>query len=203
MAARSDWAVILARGLSTRMGLAKGLCRLPGDTETFLQRITALYCRRGFAVACVTTDRTAAEYRKALPDLKLDRWILRTGGGGTAGSVMAALADLADRASHLWLHPVDLPSVRRETVATIADRSLADDGKVIVPRHENVPGHPVVMPTGPFVFLVGWPVPSGQMRPWLLELTEAGEKQVAPLVDLPVTDPGVVTDYDDEGSLTS
>jgi CTP:molybdopterin cytidylyltransferase MocA len=201
---RCDWAVLMARGDSRRMGQPKGLCRLPGVERTFLEVITGLYRDAGHPVAVVTTDDLAAQYRRCCPELWVDAWLLRTRGGGTAETVMAALADLADRATHLWLHPVDLPGVAADSLAAIRCCSQAHPGAVIVPEFQGIPGHPVVLPTGPFEFLIGWPIPTAQMRPWLLELTAPGPKRVAPLQTISLEDVGVVTDYDDDpaGRLT-
>ena len=40
---RRDWAVVLARGESRRMGRPKGLCSAPDDPRPFLQRVYDLY----------------------------------------------------------------------------------------------------------------------------------------------------------------
>jgi len=103
---RCDWAVILARGESKRMGWPKGLCRRPGDDEPFLVRIVRLYGAAGLPVAVVTTDRLRRLYEPALARDAVQRWIEREPGAGTAASAGAALAALVGTASHLWLHPV-------------------------------------------------------------------------------------------------
>ena len=55
MESRADHAVILARGDSRRMGVPKGLCRLPDDPQCFLGRIVQLYRLPGLPVSIVTT----------------------------------------------------------------------------------------------------------------------------------------------------
>jgi CTP:molybdopterin cytidylyltransferase MocA len=191
----------MARGASLRMGRAKGLCRLPGDKLSFLARVVALYRKLKFAVAVVTTTQLSEDYRQELAPATCDLWILRPRGGGTATTVLAALSMLTDRATHLWLHPVDLPQVTVHSVSLLKRQSLAHPRAVLVPEHAGRPGHPVVLPVAPFADLIERPAPTA-MRPWLLELTREGPNQMAPLISVPLTDEGVVTDYDDASRLT-
>ena len=206
---RSDWAVILARGASTRMGRPKGLCHLPGDPLPFLSRILALYAGVGFPVAIVTTGELACLYRSILSGSAPPRpaaraqaaaWLLQPAGGGTAATVLAALAGLRSLATHLWLHPVDVPGVTAATLQELHRTSVAEPGSVLVPEHAGQPGHPVVMPVRPFTGLGGPPAHTA-MRPWLLELTRPDPHQAAPLLVVPLTDPQIVMDYDDVDSL--
>lgn len=197
---RLDWAVILARGASTRMGMPKGLCRLPGDSLCFLARILGLYRAEGFPVAVVTTTKLSEDYRQELAPAAPDAWVLRASGGGTAITVVAALETLSERASHIWLHPVDLPSVTSATVGSLLMLSRQRPEAVLVPEHKGRPGHPVVMPVIPFTHVLGDPVPR-DMRPWLLALTRPGPRQLAPLLPVELADRGIVADFDDAGSL--
>jgi len=196
---RRDWAVILARGESRRMGQPKGLCRLPGEMRSFLARIVDLYGELAFPVAVVTTPAAGTVYRAELP-LAAVRWLERPGGRGTAFSVAAALEDLAAEATHLWLHPVDLPRVSAASLAALLARSAAEPEAVLVPEREGRPGHPVVLPVAPFRRLRGV-VRDGAMRPWLLELTAPGPDRLAPLTEVPLSDDGIVADYDAPASL--
>jgi len=123
------------------------------------------------------------------------RWIARPGGGGTAASVAAAVSDLADAATHLWLHPVDLPEVRPETVAQLAARSRACPDGVLVPTHGGAPGHPVVLPVAVARDLAGTE-PGGAMRELLLAWTAPGAARRAPRLEVEIADPGVTADRD-------
>ncbi|MFH1845209.1 MAG: NTP transferase domain-containing protein [bacterium] len=193
--ARADWAVILARGDSSRMGRPKGLCRLPGDDRCFLALIAAAYQAIEFPVAVVTTCFLGKQYRAALSTSASPEWIERAGGGGTAASVVAALEMLVDRATHIWLHPVDLPGVAADSLARLLAESRRHPASLLVPEYAGQPGHPVVLPVGPFLGLCELTVPES-MRPWLLEVTASGPDQMAPLVPVPLRDRGIVTDYD-------
>lgn len=198
-AARRDWAVILARGGSTRMGYPKGLCRLRGEPDgpPFLARIAGLYAGLGWPVAVVTTPELVEPYRSAVagaPTAAM-RWIARPGGAGTAASVAAAVGELADEATHLWLHPVDLPEVRPDTVAQLAARSRACPDEVLVPTHAGAPGHPVVLPVAVARDLAGT-APGGAMRELLLAWTAPGAARRATRREVEIADPGVTADRD-------
>lgn len=198
-AARRDWAVILARGDSARMGCPKGLCRLPGEPDgpAFLARIAGLYAGLGWPVAVVTKPELVEPYRSAAaaaPAAAI-RWIARPGGGGTAASVAAAVSELATEATHLWLHPVDLPEVSPATVAQLAARSRACPVGVLVPTHGGAPGHPVVLPMAVGRDLAGT-APGGAMRDLLLAWTAPGSARRAEMLEVEIADPGVTADRD-------
>ncbi len=202
---RCDWAVILARGQSQRMGRPKGLCRLPGDDDPFLVRIARLYGTAGLPVAVVTTGQLRRLYEPAVTSGAVQRWIERAPGAGTAASAGAALAELAGTASHLWLHPVDLPEVRAASLHTLRARSQAEPNALLVAGYGDRPGHPVVMPVASFQVLADPDLP-GRMCDRLREVCDAsvrGDRRewiVRCLVAL--DDPGVVADYDDPADLT-
>jgi CTP:molybdopterin cytidylyltransferase MocA len=122
-------------------------------------------------------------------------WITRARGGDTALSVVAALEALGETATHLWLHPVDLPQVAPGTLARLAAASRRAPGCVLVPEHAGAPGHPVVLPTAPFLALRG-SRPDGPMRPLLLAAARGDGVARAPLRNVPVADPGVIADRD-------
>ena len=199
---RCDWAVILARGESQRMGRPKGLCRLPDDDDPFLVRIARLYGTAGLPVAVVTTGRLRRLYEPAVTSGAVQRWIERAPGAGTAASAGAALAVLAGTASHLWLHPVDLPEVRAASLHTLRARSQAEPNALLVACYGDRPGHPVVMPVASFQVLADPDLP-GRMCDRLREVCDASgdrrERIVRRLVAL--DDPGVVADYDDPADL--
>jgi CTP:molybdopterin cytidylyltransferase MocA len=165
-----------------------------------LLSIVRLYRSLGFPVAIVTTPPLREAYAAAVIGIEEVHWIVVAAGEGTARTVTAALTGLADSATHLWLHPVDLPGVALETLRELEMRSRANPQAVLVPEYEGQPGHPVVLPSRPFAALEP-NVPPGAMRPWLLELTRPGPDQLAPLLAVPLTDAGVIRDYDDPEAL--
>ena len=190
---RHDWGVILARGDSTRMGRPKGLCRLPDDDLTFLDRICRLYTRAEMPVVVVTRPDLAAIYREAIPGAAVAEWVLFERGGGTAASCLAAVEALADRATHLWLHPVDLPMVRDDTLAHLADVSVATSDSILIPHHKTSRGHPVVTPLAPWRGLE--PVEyTGSMRDLI-------DTHAAAVLRVLLQDPGICWDFDNPEDL--
>ncbi len=183
------------------MGKPKGLCRLPADPQPFLARISALYREVGFPVAVATTPKLHGSYAPVLAAAPPDRWLLGPAGPGSGATVAAAMAELAGLATHLWLHPVDLPGVNQETVARLVRQSHRFPAIALVPEFQGRPGHPVVLPAGPFASLVTESPPAA-MRTWLLAATRPGPAQLAELRAVAVDDAGVITDYDDVESLT-
>ncbi len=192
---RLDRAVILARGDSARMGRPKGLCRLPDAPECFLSRVVRLYAARNMPVAVVTRPDLLDDYRAAIADLMVADWIGHPRGGGTAATVLAAVAALDGRATHLWLHPVDLPLVSPDSLDRLAALSDSEPESILVPRHAGRRGHPVLTPLAPWRDLD----PAGHPGP-MRDLLALGP---APLkwVDLP--DPGVFRDFDTPGDLST
>jgi CTP:molybdopterin cytidylyltransferase MocA len=127
-------------------------------------------------------------------------WVLGEAGPGTGYTVAAAAAYLKSRASRLWLHPVDLPAVPSEVIQQLTDMAVKNPETVIVPQHRGQPGHPVILPED-IISLLATEIPSGHLRTWLVQATRPGPEKKAALVTVSVADPGVVTDYDDLGSL--
>lgn len=191
--ARWDRAVILARGDSARMGGPKGLCRLPGEADPFLVCIARLHAARGVPVAVLTRPDLLEIYRAGAGDAPVADWLVHPRGGGTATTVLAAVAALDGRATHLWLHPVDLPLVASATLERIAALSAAAPGEILVPRYRGLRGHPVLTPLAPWRGLDPVDHP-GPMR----DLLAGGE---APLRFVDVPDPGICRDFDAPADL--
>ncbi len=189
---RRDEALILARGDSVRMGRPKGLCVAADDPRPLVVRIADAHLEAGRPVTVVTQEDLKASYAEVLGARPV-RWATPPPGEGTARSALAGLYDAADRATHLWLHPVDVPRVAPDTMAALADASRAQPEAVIVPEHEGAPGHPVVAPTRPAGDL--WPPDApGSMR----DLLRSGRWT---LHVLPCDDPGTTDDLDTPADL--
>lgn len=203
---RRDWAAILARGRSRRMGRPKGLCCRPGDDGPFLDRIARLYGTLGMPVAVVTTPELRARYERVVAPGAVRLWVERVAGGDTAGSAGAALAALAETASHVWLHPVDLPDVRPASLRNLAERSRAQPRALLVACYNGRPGHPVVVPVAPLRQLADPELP-GRMRDRLREAcaapTAADGLDPVVLCRVALADPGVVDDYDAPADLAA
>ena len=195
MSGRRDHAVILARGASRRMGRPKGLCEAPSGEGTLLQAVAALYAEFGLPLLVVTTAELGGLYRPLLSAQPRVAWAFAPAGGDTAATVAAALTALGEAATHLWLHPVDLPGVSRRTLDRLAAVSRGAPSAVVTPEHDGVPGHPVVLPAAPFADLRGT-APAGRMRDLLAARARGeGGLRIA-MIAVAVPDAGVIADLD-------
>jgi len=184
---RQDAALILARGESRRMGKPKGLCIADDDPRPLLARVFDTHSAAGHPVTVVTSAGLADPYEQTLGDRRAV-WLILEPGQGTARSVLAGVTALSDRATHLWLHPVDMPTVSAATMLLLAEQSRLRPEAVVIPEHNGVPGHPVVLPVRPVDG--SWPADApGAMRSLLHE-------GPCPVVTVSCDDPGVVDDMD-------
>jgi CTP:molybdopterin cytidylyltransferase MocA len=179
------------------MGSPKGLCRLPGDRRSFLERIVAAHRQVGHAIAVATTDALHLPYAAVLSSGESVRWILGGSGRGTGDTVAAAARELANEAERLWLHPVDLPLVSAPLLVGLQVQVARHPEAAIVPECHGEPGHPVILPAL-FMASLREEAPAGSLRAWLLRVTHP-EKQdrLGTLVTVTVTDRAVVTDFDE------
>lgn len=194
---RHDVAVIMARGLSRRMGQDKGLVRLTRNGPPLVRMIADTYRALGLPVLVVTLPDLAAAYRAAVGGDP--RTVILTGetGGDTARTMVLARRALAgDSVTHLWAHPVDLPLVKGATLAGLRDVSRLRPAEAVRPVWEERPGHPVILPVDlveDFEGLARW-----RDDPVRELLAEAGTGST---FLVPVTDPGVSRDFDRPGDL--
>ncbi len=195
---RRDRAVIMARGLSTRMGVAKGLLRLSSDGPAFVRIIADLYLDAGFPVDVVTLQENCEDYRQALPECENLRILAEDGGGDTALTLLFAWRSCRAAGipcSHIWAHPVDLPLLNAGAIEVLMDHSRKDPERIIRPVHKGIPGHPVILPDDVLALLDSLEnLHSGPLRDFLSPT--GGSVMVPGPVMVGVEDPGIVRDFD-------
>lgn len=140
-------AVILAAGLSTRMGRLKAL--LPfNEHETFLAHIVRSFREASVesvvVVAGHEADAVAAEVERAAPSAR----VLRNPHyeQGQFSSVLTAL-DAIDRpgVEGMLLTLVDVPCVAPATIRAVIDRFEATHAPIVRPVRGGEHGHPVLI----------------------------------------------------------
>lgn len=194
---RRDLAVIMARGRSARMGYPKGTAVLGPGQPPLLAVVDRLYRELDWPRMIVTLEDLMVPYQALLDPDPESVWVAAAPGGDTALTLKTAwdaLSGLSLQPTHLWAHPVDLPLVKRHTVAIIREQSRLHPDKIVRPVHEGQPGHPVVLPTCLLPEIFDPSVRTniaGPMRNLLADLAAGGR-----VTALPVTDPGVVRDFD-------
>lgn len=132
--------LILAAGFSERMGAFKPLLPL-GDSNP-LRRLIRLYRRAGLARIHVVgghrADEVEAEARREGADF------IRNPApeDGMFSSVATGVGKLPPDAHRVFVHPVDIPLVRADTIELLLREASISAVPVLVPYYQNRPGHP-------------------------------------------------------------
>ncbi|RPI24375.1 MAG: nucleotidyltransferase family protein [Acidobacteria bacterium] len=176
--------IILAAGSSTRMGYPKALLSLHG--VAFLELILRAHRTLGLPVYVVLGSHH--EQIRASVDLSEATVLINERPElGQLSSLKLGLESTKDYAG-VFVHPVDHPLVRRETLQLILDAQSESPSYILVPGYEDRRGHPVFFP-----------------RDFFRELLDAPLDQVARYVVsrhpesvtiVPVSDPGVLQNID-------
>lgn len=181
-------AVVLAAGLSTRMGgRPKALLSLPGG-QTFIARIVDTFLAAGVAEIVVVVGHEAQAVQQALTAIDpAVRTIVNPGyRSGQFSSVLAGL-NAVDRPEvrAMLMTLVDVPLVSPATVKAVLERFETTGAPVVRPVRSDRHGHPV---------LIG--------RPLFSLLRSANEAQGAkPVVRAHVSSAGDV-EVDDENAFS-
>lgn len=134
-------AIVLAAGYSSRMGEFKPLMRLGG--QTLLGRVVGLFRAAGVRNVVVVTGHRAKEVRAEACVLGVSAVHNERYEQGMFSSVVAGVRDLGSAAG-FFVHPVDIPLVRADTVTALLD---AFDGQTATyPCFGGQRGHPPLLP---------------------------------------------------------
>jgi len=178
--------VILAAGLSSRMSRPKPLLEV--GTLTFLERAatTLRYagCRRTYVV--VNADAEWADAEGARLGLDVVRNLQPE--SEQIDSLRLAVEQLDDDCGAILVLPVDLPLIAEETALAVADSFRVQPGPLIVPFHNTVAGHPVLLGRALFSEIIATPLEEGVRS---LIMAHARE-----LREVKVPDPGILIDID-------
>jgi molybdenum cofactor cytidylyltransferase len=177
--------VILAAGRSTRMARPKPLLEVAG--MTFLERaartLHAAGCRHRFIVA--SPD---AQWLDEAEGLGLEVIFNTEPESEQIDSLRLAVQRLpADTAAVLVL-PVDVPLVREDTAAAVTASFRAQPAQLILPFHNGVAGHPVLLGRELFDDIDAKPLEEGIRSLILLHARH--------LREVKVVDPGTLIDID-------
>lgn len=133
-------AVILAAGLSSRMGEFKPLLTLAG--ATVLERTIGLFLEAGVADIRVVTGHRSDELRPIIRRLGVREILNPHYADGMFSSVQAAVATLDDEVEAFFVHPVDLPLVRPSTVRRLVKGYREGQSGIVYPAFLGRRGHP-------------------------------------------------------------
>jgi len=169
------------------MGTPKALLAYEG--ETFLDRLIGVlgsYCEPVVVVA----GRHAGEIRAAAKRGQEVTFVENPDPDrGQLSSLQCALGVMPASSDFLFL-PVDFPSVREETIRTLAERFTArgNDSLFVIPRYRGRRGHPVCADKKLAAEFLALPANA--------EAREVVHKHRERTLYVDVDDPGVVTDVD-------
>jgi len=181
-------AVILAAGLSNRMGRFKPL--LPLGNETVAGRLIATFLDAGIDIFMVTGHR-ADELRTGLQPFPVTFIDNPDYEDGMLTSVQAGLAALPGEYAGAFIAPVDVPLVSPETVRRLLLAYTASPGRIVIPAFNGKKGHPPLLPSALFAEIRSEPRDSN--------LRNILHRHADSTVLVPVTDPNIIFDIDRSG----
>lgn len=175
--------VILAAGLSSRMGAFKPLLEVGG--RSMAARVVELMQNAGADPVIVVTGHRHKELETHLAGRGL-RFVFNPDYASTQQleSLQLALRALPGECERVLVSPADIPLVRPDTVA----RLLGLEEDFIRPRFGGKTGHPVVLSAGLIPYLLRYDGPGG--------LKGAIAQSGCMVRDIDVDDPGVLMDND-------
>ncbi len=181
-------AVVLAAGLSTRMGEAKPL--LPLDGVPAVLRVAGCYSAIGVESLVVLGDR-ADQIAPVLAEARVHHVVNPDYSVGMYSSVRCGVRALPAATSAFFVHPVDCALVRPETIALLA-RTAVPASSVTYPMFEGRRGHPPLV-SAALRRLIADGDPDGGLQALLRECDRDA-------VDVVVPDPNVLLDMDDRAA---
>ena len=148
-------AVVLAAGLSTRMGRSKPLLPL-GDGDTFVSRIVRSFLAAGVDDVVVVLGYDADAVASSLIESGVAaRFVINDGfQSGQLSSVLRGL-NAIDRpgVSAMLLTLVDVPLVSPATIRTVIERYRRTHAPIVRPVRGDEHGHPVLIDRSLFSLL--------------------------------------------------
>lgn len=133
-------AIILSAGLSSRMGDFKPLLSLEG--KLFLERIIALYRSAGIQDIRVVAGHRAGDVM-ALAERCGARAVLNPDfAHGMFSSVVAGVSDISPDCAGFFIHPVDIPLVRCQSLIDLQNAFKYGKASICYPTFLEERGHP-------------------------------------------------------------
>jgi len=138
-------AIIPAAGLSSRMGQLKAL--LPLGESTVLGQIIALFQSCGISDIIVVTGHRAEEVEQVAAAAGARTVHNADYEQGMFISIKTGIKALHPETRGFFLHPVDIPLIRRGTIKLLADAFTAFPLAIVYPVFQGRRGHPPLITT--------------------------------------------------------
>jgi molybdenum cofactor cytidylyltransferase len=154
-------AVILSAGESSRMGRPKAL--LPIEGQNFIERIVGALMQSQADRLVVVLGHNADEMRRQIEHLPIDIVINTEYKNGQLSSLQAAIRHIEkeNRCDGMLVHLVDHPYIDRRLVDLMIQRFYETKKLIVVPRHQEKRGHPVIFSRALFEELLSAPADQG------------------------------------------
>jgi molybdenum cofactor cytidylyltransferase len=178
-------ALILAAGLSSRMGQSKAL--LPLGSQVIIQRLVSIFQQNDVTVY-VVTGYQGSEIKKVLSDSKVTLIENIHYREGMFTSVQAGARAIKPSTRAFFIMPVDVPAVKADTIQSLIDKYNENPGKIIYPVFQKRRGHPPLIPGKLASTISSWAAGS-TLRDVLNEYRELA-------IEVDVEDEGILLDID-------
>lgn len=179
-------AIILAAGLSKRMGRFKPLMEL--GEKTVVERVVSLYQAAGVGDICVVVGYRGEEIRKALTSSGVRIVVNPDFEKGMYTSIIEGVRNLPASTQAFFVHPVDIPLIRVHTIKTLIRAFQENSARIFYPRFNGRRGHPSLIDAALAQEIIAWKEEGG-LRAFL-------EKRNDLALDVPVADEGILLDLD-------
>ena len=145
-------AVILAAGISSRLGFDKLTIKIDG--KPVIRWAVEPFCVDGIDKIFVVTNPDSEDVEGALEQISRSSrvsFIRNTNyRQGMSSSVKAALPFIKD-ADAVFFHLGDKPFIKKELIGRMLDLHWKDKSSIIIPEYEGEKGHPVLVEIGPLL----------------------------------------------------
>lgn len=149
--AENAGAIILAAGFSSRMGEFKPL--LPLDNQSLVARLVNIYQQAGLENIIVVIGHNAPRMQTELAKLRIKSVINEKPEDGMFSSVVTGLLSLSLGLERVFIHPVDIPLIRPDTIQLLLEAKKED---VIIPEFYGAPGHPPLISSKIFSEIINY-----------------------------------------------
>jgi CTP:molybdopterin cytidylyltransferase MocA len=177
--------LILAAGMSSRMGQQKALLTIGG--ETIIERLVSVFHQNDVKVFIVTGYHgqyiVQALKNQEVTVVENPNYEL-----GMFTSVQAGVRALQPAIEAFFVMPVDIPLVKSETIKSLINEHNQNPGKIIYPVFGGTRGHPPLIPGNLVTVIVNWSK-DGNLRDVLISYSN-------PALEVEVNDKGILIDID-------
>ncbi len=137
------YAVVLAAGMSTRMGRPKQL--LPFGEKTVLQTVVDTLLSVDLDGVFVVLGHDAKDIRESLSGRPVEFCVNSSYRDGMFSSILCGLNELPEKAGAMLLALGDQPQIERSVAAQVVEAYRAGGVGIVIPVVQGERGHPVLI----------------------------------------------------------